>query len=194
MPFEIVRSAILRLNHERTTLDTADLGPRRASVAKAEDPSQPLKNARHEAFAVHYAANRNAAQAWLKAGGKNKTTANRQGDKWAKRGDIKTRVGWLRNEAERRLQAEAEAQTESAVLTIEEKRRFLARVVRGKPEDASADNPDCEVRMSKAGPYYAFPDKLRAVAQDNDLAGDGSQARANDSFSEQLARIRNLPR
>ncbi len=113
----------------------------------------------------------------------------------AKKGSIAARVGWLRNEAERRLQAEAEAQTESAVLTIEDKRRFLARVVRAcvatTPDDSDLWQ---SVKRTKDGIERRFPDKIKAIESDNDLAGDGSQAKANESLATELARIRNLPR
>lgn len=75
-----------------------------------------------------------------------------------------------------RIRAAAALLPGSAFLTIQEKRNFLARVVRSKPSDAGPNNPDSIVAMSKAGPYYTFPDKLRALAEDNDLAGDGAEA------------------
>src|SRR5687767_12306181 len=92
--------------------------------------SEPLLNVRREAFAVHFAAQQNAAQAWLAAGGQNKKTANRQGDKWAKKGDIQARVSWIRAEAQRTLEGRRDEQNLSAVLTVAEKRAYLARALR----------------------------------------------------------------
>lgn len=65
------------------------------------------------------------------------------------------------------------------VLSIEEKRNFLARVVRAKPADADMDNPDCELVMTKMGPACVFPSKIAAIREDNDLAVDGAEAGKN---------------
>lgn len=154
------------------------------------NPAEPLPNQRHEAFAVHYAANGNAAQAWLAAGGTNPKTANRQGDKWVKKGDIKARIDWLRAEVERRQQEQKDAQNESALLSIEEKRRFLASVVRARITQIPDDSPlwqEVEVRPDSI--KRKLPDKLRAIAQDNDLAGDGAEAAAASALPEILTAL-----
>lgn len=41
--------------------------------------------------------------------------------------------------------------------------QILGDIIRSKPSDATMDNPLCEVRMSKAGPFAAFPDKARCL-------------------------------
>jgi hypothetical protein len=149
------------------------------------NPAEPLPNERHEAFAVHYAANGNAAKAWLHAGGDNPKTANRQGDKWVKRGDIVTRVAWIRSEVERKRREAAEKENESALLTVAEKRAFLASVVRASvatTEDGSPLWQEIEIKPDSI--KRKMPDKLRAIALDNDLAGDGSEAAAAAALPE----------
>lgn len=48
-------------------------------------------------------------------------------------------------------------------LTLSETKSFLARVGMAKPSEACAENPLCEMKMSKNGPYYVFPDKIAAI-------------------------------
>ncbi len=88
-----------------------------------------------------------------------------------------------------RIRREAQNAPGGAFLTIEEKRRFAASVVRARPDQAGADNPLCEIKMSKAGEYYAFPDKLAAIKLDNDLAVDGAEAGAATALAGALAGI-----
>ena len=149
------------------------------------NPAEPLPNERHEAFAVHYAANNNAAQAWLHAGGDNPQTANRQGDKWKQKGDIDARVKWIKAEVQRRAQAAMDAKNESALLTMEEKRKFLASVVRASVTTTEHDSPLWqEIEIKPDSIKRKMPDKLRAIALDNDLAGDGSEAAAAAALPE----------
>ena len=74
----------------------------------SETGQKPLKNERHESFAVHYAVNGNAAQAWLAAGGDNPKQADVNGSKWSKRGSIPARIKWLKAEAARRMEVKVE--------------------------------------------------------------------------------------
>jgi hypothetical protein len=154
------------------------------------NPAEPLPNDRHEAFAVHYAANGNAAQAWLHAGGKDGSHANANGSKWAGKGSIKARLGWLKAELARRIQAEIDAKNETALLTMEEKRKFLARVVRSKPADEPVDSDLWqEIEVKPDSVKRKMPDKLRAIAMDNDLAGEGAEAKAAGAIPEIAAAL-----
>lgn len=149
------------------------------------NPAEPLPNERHEAFAVHYAANDNASAAWLHAGGQDGSHANANGSKWAAKGSIKARVGWLRGEVQRRIDADKSERNESALLTVSEKRAFLASVVRASvatTEDGSPLWQEIEITPDKV--KRKMPDKLRAIALDNDLAGDGSEAAAAAALPE----------
>lgn len=156
-----------------------------------QDPSRPLKKAEHEAFAVHYAQNGNAAAAWSHAtrsrmakNGRNDEHSNANGSKWTRNRSILARVEWLKTEAARIAREKEDEQTMAAVLTIVEKRKFLARVVRAKLKEEPAESDLWqEVEITGDKVKKKMPDKLRAIALDNDLAGDGSEAKANDALS-----------
>ena len=64
-----------------------------------------------------------------------------------------------------------EAQCKKCEMTRDQLRHFLVDVIRAKPEDASFNNPLCEVAMAKAGPTVVFPSKLAAAAQLAKLTG-----------------------
>ena len=90
-----------------------------------------------------------------------------------------------------RIRRKAEEKAGSAVLTLAEKRKFVARLLRAKvgelPPDSDLFNA---VKHGKDGTEYKLPDKLRAIEVDNDLAGEGSEAGANDALGELLKRVR----
>ncbi len=88
-----------------------------------------------------------------------------------------------------RLRKLAEEKAGGPVLSLAEKRMRIARIVRAKPSEASADNEDCQIQVTKMGPVYVFPDKLAAIKLDNDLSGQGSEATANDALGALLTRI-----
>ena len=76
-----------------------------------------------------------------------------------------------------RMRKKAEERAGSAVLTLAEKRAKLAAIVR-------QDKPvidGCELSVT---------DKLKAIALDNDLAGEGSEAKGNEGLSALIARLR----
>jgi hypothetical protein len=87
------------------------------------------------------------------------------------------------------LRRKADLRAGSAVMSYEEKRRFLARVVRccviNEPQESDLWQ-SVEIRdgMTK----LRLPDKLAAIVGDNDLAGQGSEAEANDEISALIRR------
>lgn len=89
-----------------------------------------------------------------------------------------------------RMRAEAEKLAGSAVLTLLEKRKFLARVVRAAiariPDDSDLWQA---VRKTKCGTHYLLPCKLEAIRLDNDLAKQGGEAEHNDALAELLRSI-----
>ena len=86
-----------------------------------------------------------------------------------------------------RLRAEAARLPGSAVLTIAEKRDFIARVVRCKVGEEPHDSDLwSSVKVGPQGAEYRLPDKLAAIKADNDLAGDGSEAEGSDALAEFL--------
>ena len=76
-----------------------------------------------------------------------------------------------------RLRKAAESVAGSAVLTLAEKRSKLAGIVR----ERSGEHDACTVSLG---------DKLKAIALDNDLAGDGSEAKGNEGLAALIARLR----
>lgn len=149
----------------------------------------PLPKGKQEVFAQHLAANGNASAAWLAATGGNPAYSDANGSKWAGKTAVMARVVWLRSAAESHLRQKGEAESRAVFLSIAEKREKLARIARACPSEAGPDNPDSIAIMTKAGPFFTFPDKIQAMKLDNDLAGDGSDAGAADALTELLARL-----
>lgn len=90
-----------------------------------------------------------------------------------------------------RQRAEAEKIAGSSVLTCAEKRMFFARVVRAQVAKLSEDSDLWQsIKRTKEGVEYRLPDKLGAIKADNNLAGDGKEAEANDELTALLIRIR----
>lgn len=138
-----------------------------------------LKNARHERFAQAYAVNSNASEAWRKAGGKG-DNANVLGSKWLAKVSIKARVEELRAKADTKAEA-------STVLSILEKREFLARVLRTPIGEIDHKSDLCQERtfiegQEETSVKIKMPDKLKAIQLDNDLAVDGAEAGANKAL------------
>lgn len=89
-----------------------------------------------------------------------------------------------------RIRAAAAQLPGSAFLTIQEKRNFLARVVRSNLSSLPPESDLWqEVTITEAGTKRKMPDKLKAIAMDNDLAGEGSEAKAALSAVELLAKL-----
>jgi hypothetical protein len=97
-----------------------------------------------------------------------------------------------------RLRAKADEKAGSAVLTLAEKRSFLKRLLFANvaqldvAEDGDllagldrVDGSEGSVGVLK----IRLPDKLAAIKLDNDLAGDGSEAGANDALQGLLERV-----
>jgi hypothetical protein len=153
------------------------------------DPSLPLANPRYEMIAQAIAAGTSAAKAYVEAGyapGSAETT----GPRLARSPAVKARVA--------ALLAAADA---SARLEREEAMDRLVKIILAKPSDAGPDNPLCEIRMSKAGPYYAFPCKIECIRLLGKYCGweTGTQAEnkaagAMVTLTEQVAAIRAMKR
>ena len=90
--------------------------------------------------------------------------------------DLLTRTD-VQNEIAR-IRATAALLPGSAVLTLAEKRNALASFVR-------AANG-----MSESGDIVKTRDKLAAIALDNDLAGEGSEAKGNAGIAGLLTKLR----
>ena len=90
-----------------------------------------------------------------------------------------------------RLRAQAQTMAGSAVMTLIEKRSFLARVVRAQiallPEDSDLWQ---SVSHTHCGSIYRLPDKLQAIVEDTRLAGLDTEAAGYDSLAQWLATLR----
>lgn len=110
-----------------------------------------LKNARHERFCQLVVSGKTADAAYKEAGFSSdrgnaaRLTAN---------DSVKARIAELNNEAAKL------AKYEKADMI-----RDLVSIIKGKPSAANMERELCELRMSAAGPYAAFPDKLTAMTR-----------------------------
>ena len=89
-----------------------------------------------------------------------------------------------------RLRAVAASLPGSAVLTLMEKRNFLARLLRAQIALLPSESDlFVSVKHTEAGAEYRLGDKLKAIEIDNDLAGQGSEAEGKDALAELLERV-----
>lgn len=157
------------------------------------DPSAPLPKAVHEAFAVHFALNGNASAAWVHATAGNPAHADANGSKWQKNSSITARVAWLKAEADRLIREQQDEAQLPALLSIIEKRLFCARLLRAKPAELERDSDLWQsIEHTKDGTKFRLPSKLDAIKIDNDLGGEGSEARSRDALAGALAGILGL--
>lgn len=140
------------------------------------DPSQPLDNPRHEAFAREWAKGKSGTEAYIAAGYDAKN-ADANATRFMGNDGIRARKEWFQEQA-----------AKGTVLTIKEKREFLAAVVRTPIGEVDERSPLAQsVRYSDTGKEIKMPDKLAAIRADDNLAGDGSEAGKNDVLSDWLA-------
>jgi hypothetical protein len=120
------------------------------------NPAEPLPNARHERFARELAKGCSQDAAFVAAGYRRNdgNAARLNGNE-----RVKARVAWFL--------AQTAGET---VLSLKEKREFLAGVVRLNKDKTQ--------------------DKLAAIRLDNDLAGEGSEAKGMGALAALLGRVR----
>lgn len=129
-----------------------------------------LKNPKHERFAQERAKGLDADAAYQKAGyRRDRGNAVRLTTK----DSVSARIAEIQGKAETR-----------AVLSIAEKREFLARVMRTPVGEVDHTSPLCQERtfiegQEETSVKVRMPDKLKAIQLDNDLAADGAEAAAN---------------
>ena len=66
------------------------------------------------------------------------------------------------------------------MLTIRQKREYLARMVRARVSELADDSDLWQVTITEDGVTRKLPDKLRAIALDNELSGEGAQENRED--------------
>ena len=140
-----------------------------------------LRKPKDEAFCQAVASGLSLAEAYRRASGKARD-ADVRGSEFVVRRGIKERINEIREE-----------QAAKCEMTKDQFRRFLVSVILAKPEDASFNNPLCEVAMTKAGPTAVFPSKLAAAVQLAKLTGwnevEKVSVEAGDTLSAFLRQI-----
>lgn len=90
-----------------------------------------------------------------------------------------------------RIRALGEERAGDSVMSILEKRRFLARLVRASLRQIPEDSDLWQgIKYTKDWTAYELPNKFTALAVDNDLTCDGPEAEMNDHLMELLASLR----
>ena len=131
-----------------------------------------------------YATDGNAAAAYRAAyPSSSVAAANTSASRLLKNADIQAEVARIRNAAT--------GDVGMAVLSIAEKRDFIARLVRARVGELRSDSDLWQsIKTTEAGTEYRLPDKLRAIMADNNLAFDGAEAKGNEGLAALIARIR----
>jgi hypothetical protein len=141
------------------------------------NPAEPLPDAQHERFACLLAKGAGVSAAYVLAGYKESPAS---ATRLSKKVNVAARVEWLQEQA-----------ATSTVLSIREKREFLARVVRTPIGEVDRTSDLCqEVTETPDATKYKMPDKLGAIRLDNDLAGEGSEAKGQGALAALLGRLR----
>lgn len=110
------------------------------------------------------------------------SAARRNASRLLTNADLRTEIA--------RQRAAAEVAAGSSVMTLIEKRMFLARIVRANVVLLPADSDLWQsVERGKRGARLRIADKLVAIKLDNELAGSDSEAEADDALSKMLVRV-----
>lgn len=159
-----------------------------------------LENKRHEAFCHAYVSKRYATDAMNYVATVNANRPSVQADKLAanllKPGtSVSIRIAEIRAEIAERFE-QAKRDMDDTFLSIEEKRAFLARVKRCNYSTIEKGTFDFEkdgdliqgIKQTKFGIEYVMPDKLKAIALDNDFPGGGGVPDTASKLLERLIR------
>ena len=143
-----------------------------------------MLSAQQQRFCAVFATDGNAAAAYRAAYPSSSVdAANTSASRLLKNADIQAEVSRIRNAAT--------GVVGMAVLSIAEKRDFIARLVRARVGELPRDSDLWQsIKTTDAGTEYRLPDKLRAIMADNDLAFDGAEAKGNEGLAALIARIR----
>ena len=112
-----------------------------------------------------------------------RTSSGKQASKLLANPEVQEEIG--------RLREKADPHGGSAVMTLVEKRSFLARIVRARPALLEEDSDLWQsVKRTKDSIELKLPDKLSALSRDSDLAGEGADATATDALTNLLSALR----
>ena len=127
-------------------------------------PGEPLANQKHEVFAQFVAKGTSACEAYRKAYGDKLSSAVQRANssRLLTNATVQQRVKWLQKSS-----------ASDTMLSIEEKRKFLADCIRTPIGRLNADSPLAQkVRVTPEGMEVVMVDKLRALELDAKLAGE----------------------
>lgn len=156
------------------------------------DAGTPLKNRKHERFARAIALGElTAAEAYRATVSDKgtKKTSHENASKLVTDTKVGPRIKWFIERANEKLKDEAEG----VVMSVIEKRMFLAEVVRTAAGEVDRSSKLCQEWSETRGEgstsqRLKMPDKLKAIQIDNDLAGEGGQAKLGTAV-EALAKL-----
>ena len=134
-----------------------------------------LADPRHEFFCQAIASGRAAMEAYKLAGYK-KSSAKANATRLMENDGISSRIA--------ELKAQQSAKSE---FSRDQLRQFLIHIITAKPEQASMQNPLCEIAMTKEGPAPVFPDKLGAAVQLAKLTGWNSVEKVSVETGDTLS-------
>lgn len=141
-------------------------------------PSESMKalSDRRRRFAEFLVQGLAAGRAYEQAGFKARgNSAEVEAGKLAKNPDVAAYVAELRAKA-----------SESAGMTAEQMIADCVRILQSPPSAASMDNPLCEIRMSKVGPFAAFPSKIAVMERLAKMLGFDKPQKVELSAEEEL--------
>lgn len=134
-------------------------------------PNRPLRNPQNEMFAQMMAMAVLTAQSQKEVyvqvfgdDGLDDKAIDRKASQLACSKSVGDRIAYLGSRA-------MKTQEKRLEYTLENALNFLAKTVMAAPCEASMDNPLCEIKMSKDGPYPVFVDKLGALQLLSKLKG-----------------------
>lgn len=157
------------------------------------DGSEPLSNRKHERFALAVASGEvSQAEAYRRCVSDKGTDKSiwEAAARVSADDKVKSRIQFLRKEVQKRVAEFAAGE----VLTIAEKRKFLADAIRTPISEVGRHSVLCQEWSETDGEKSSsrrlkMVDKLKAIQLDNDLAGDGSEAEANDAIRCTLSEL-----
>lgn len=137
-----------------------------------------IANQRHERFATLVATGQSGAAAYRSCYRARGASAEANASRLLRNDKVRTRIAELQT-----------ATATAAVMSLEEKRLFLAAIVRTPIGRVDEHSPLCQFfRRTKGGLHITMPDKLRAIELDARLAGElmGNTATANVAVKAQV--------
>jgi hypothetical protein len=135
-----------------------------------------LSDPRLEQFAHERAKGASGSQAYRSVVGPTARNADANADRWGKKPGVRERIEELKAEASRRCSMSREQFVESLVETL-----------RGKPGEATLDNPLCDSLITRGQRFAVFPPKAQIGAQLAKLCGWDAPTKVEVEAGENLS-------